>query len=71
MVVTQIEEFIIKPTNGWCMRCKTGANICESWIISTAGEMNCKERDRQYGVHSMLAVVIKILYSQDTTMINL
>jgi hypothetical protein len=39
------------------MRCTTGAIFCTSEIIFTAGEMICKELDRQNGVYSMLAVV--------------
>ena len=47
--------------NGLCMRCLLGAVFCPSGINSTTDEQICKGRDRQYGVYSMLAVVINFL----------
>ena len=42
-------------------------DICYSGINSAAEELICKGRDRQYGVYSMLAVVITTyLYLQDS-----
>lgn len=40
------------------MRCSTGAIYCPFGINPSAVELICKGRDRQYGVYSMLAVVI-------------
>ena len=59
--ISQIEVIDIMTANGSGKRAiAIDACFCLSGINSTAGELICKGRDWQYGVYSMLAVVIII-----------